>query len=103
MGENPSPLGEDSRAFVRIGADVPFGQRCDEKNKRENIIQVAERNRMLAEKFWGLHLWACGYFAASSGNVTDEVIAKYIQLQSKQKRDRDDDFTIDGVESSLDD
>ena len=42
-----------------------------------------------------IHLWARGYFTASSGNVTDEVIAEYIQLQSKQKRDRDDDFTID--------
>ncbi len=58
---------------------------------------------MLAKKFWGRHLWARGYFAASSWNVTDEVIAEYIELQSKQKRDRDDDFTIDGVESSSDD
>ena len=64
---------------------------------------MLSENRMLAKKFWGRHLWARGYFAASSGNVTDEVIAEYIQLQGKQKRDRDDDFTIDGVESSSDD
>ena len=32
-----------------------------------------------------------------------EVIAEYIQLQSRQKLDRDDDFTIDGIESSSDD
>jgi putative transposase len=58
---------------------------------------------MLAKKFRGRHLWARGYFAASSGNVTDEVIAEYIRLQGKQKRGRDNDFTVDGVESSSDD
>ena len=58
---------------------------------------------MLAKRIWGRHLWARGYFAASSGNVTDEFIAEYIGLQGKKKRDRDDDFTIDGVESSSDD
>ena len=40
-------------------------------------------------------LWARGYFAASSGNVTDEVIAQYIGLQTHPERDRDDDFTVD--------
>lgn len=31
--------------------------------------------------FWGRHLWARGYFAATSGNVTDDVVAEYIRLQ----------------------
>ncbi len=31
----------------------------------------------LNKQFWGRHLWARGYFVASSGNVTDEVIAEY--------------------------
>ena len=29
-------------------------------------------------QFWGLHLWARGYLAVSSGNVTDEIIQQYI-------------------------
>jgi len=29
------------------------------------------------KEFWGQHLWARGYFAASSGNVTDEVQTPY--------------------------
>ena len=74
-----------------------------QKVKGKTSRKLLSENRMLAKKFWGRHLWARGYFAASSGNVTDEVIAEYIKLQSKQKRDRDDDFTIDSVESSLDD
>lgn len=37
--------------------------------------------RRLRREFWGRHLWARGYFVASSGNVTDEVIAKYVAEQ----------------------
>ena len=35
----------------------------------------------IQKAFWGRHLWARGYFAATSGNVTDEVILEYIRLQ----------------------
>jgi putative transposase len=38
----------------------------------------------LSRLFWGRHLWARGYFVASSGNVTDEVIAQYIESQGEQ-------------------
>ena len=48
----------------------------------------------LRKKFWGQHLWARGYFVASSGNVTDDVIMQYIELQSEQEDSRDDDFQI---------
>jgi len=37
--------------------------------------------RHLQKSFWGRHLWARGYFVATSGNVTDEVIMEYIRLQ----------------------
>ena len=50
--------------------------------------------KRLARQFWGRHLWARGYFAASSGNVTDDVIAQYIEMQDKIERQRDDDFSI---------
>ena len=37
------------------------------------------------------HLWARGYFCASSGTVTDEVTKEYIEHQDKL---RDDGFNI---------
>ena len=43
--------------------------------------------RRLGREFWGRHLWARGYFVASSGNVTDEVIAKYIEEQDLARED----------------
>ena len=51
-------------------------------------------NRALSGQFRGRHLWARGYFAASSGNVTDEVIMQYIAMQDMTERARNDDFTI---------
>jgi len=44
--------------------------------------------RELRREFWGRHLWARGYFVCSSGNVTDEMIAEYIENQG---RDPDED------------
>ncbi len=35
----------------------------------------------LRQQFWGRHIWTRGYFVATSGNVTDEVIMEYIKLQ----------------------
>ncbi len=43
--------------------------------------------RLLRREFWGRHLWARGYFVASSGNVTDAVIAKYIEEQDLSSED----------------
>ena len=39
--------------------------------------------KSLSRVFWRHHIWVCGYFAASSGNVTNVVITKYIEEQVK--------------------
>ena len=46
------------------------------------------------KQFWGQHLWARGYFAASSGNITDEVIAEYIRTQDIEENQKGDNFGI---------
>jgi putative transposase len=48
----------------------------------------------IKNQFWGQHLWARGYFAASSGNVTNEVIAEYIRTQDIAEHQKGDNFTI---------
>ncbi len=48
----------------------------------------------LNKQFWGQHLWARGYFVASSGNVTDEIIKAYIQNQDIQEKSNSDNFEI---------
>jgi len=51
----------------------------------------------LNKQYRGRHLWARGYFVASTGNVTDEVIAEYIQNQDLEERRQEDNFSISGV------
>ena len=49
----------------------------------------------LRKQFWGLHLWARGYFVASSGNVSDEIIQEYIRQQDDMEPDNGgDNFRI---------
>jgi putative transposase len=41
----------------------------------------------LKKQCWGRHVWAKGFFVASLGNVTDEVIMEYIRTQEMAKGD----------------
>lgn len=50
----------------------------------------------LKKQFWGRHLWARGYLAVSSGNITDEMIQKYIEEHEGEPVSADDSrFQID--------
>jgi putative transposase len=33
----------------------------------------------LKKRYWGRHFWARGYFCATSGQVTDEMIKSYLE------------------------
>ncbi len=48
--------------------------------------------RHINREFWGRHLWARGYFVASTGNVSDEVVAEYIANQDVERGD--DEFKV---------
>ena len=61
--------------------------------KGKSSHQLMRDYRSIRKEFWGQPLWARGYFAATSGNVTDEVIAKYIEEQDVEPQD-DDDFKV---------
>lgn len=51
--------------------------------------------RHLQKQYWGRHLWARGYFVASSGNVTDEAIMEYIRRQDgTEPDDGGDNFQV---------
>jgi len=53
--------------------------------KGKTSRKLAMEFRHIQKAFWGRHIWARGYFVASSGNVTDEVIREYIRLQETQE------------------
>ena len=60
--------------------------------KGKSSRKMMQENKMISRAFWGRHLWARGYFVATSGNITDEVIMEYIKNQDKEKEDGD--FTV---------
>jgi putative transposase len=66
-------------------------QRLKGRSSRRMLEEFGELNR----QFWGRHLWARGYFVASSGNVTDEVIADYIASQGQKPPSDDVDFRVE--------
>ena len=59
------------------------------KSSRKMLQEYTE----LRKKFWGQHIWARGYFAVSTGTVTDEVIKQYIENQDKDEM-KDENFKI---------
>ncbi len=56
---------------------------------------LLQENRGLNKAFWGRHLWSRGYFVASVGDVTEEIIARYIEDQHNMERDEDADFKVE--------
>ena len=65
-------------------------QRLKGRSSRKMLEEFGE----LSRQFWGRHLWARGYFVASSGNVTDEIIAQYIESQGEEPSVGDEDFRV---------
>ena len=84
--------GNVSRDHVHIFVSVPphisvsqLVQSIKGKTSRKLLMEF----KTLSRAFWGRHIWARGYFVASSGNVTDEVIIKYIEQQNIEPPDGD--------------
>jgi len=61
--------------------------------KGKTSHRLLQDSRRLRKEFWGRHLWARGYFVTSTGNVSDDVVAKYIENQDVEPQG-DDDFRI---------
>ena len=84
--------GHVSRDHVHILVSVPphisvshLVQSIKGKTSRKMLMEY----KTLSRTFWGRHIWARGYFVATSGNVTDEVIIQYIEQQGVEAPDGD--------------
>jgi putative transposase len=73
-------------------------QRIKDRSSRKMLEEFGELNR----QFWGRHLWARGYFAAGSGNVTDEIIKQYIESQAQKSPSTENDgFCISELQATF--
>ena len=55
------------------------------KGRSSRLLQ--EQFSELQKRYWGQHLWARGYFCATAGNVTEEMIRNYIANQGNDEKD----------------
>ncbi len=62
--------------------------------KGETARKILQGFPKLNKRFRGKHLWSRGYFAATSGAITDEMIMEYIENQDENSDKRGDNFTV---------
>ena len=84
--------GHISKDHVHLFVSVPphisasdLMQKIKGKSSRKLLMEFQH----IRKQCWGRHVWARGFFAASSGNVTDEVIMEYIRTQEVEKEDEE--------------
>jgi len=90
--------GHISRDHVHLMVSAPpyvAVSRLVQRMKGLTSRKLLMENRGLNKAFWGRHLWGRGYFVASTGNVTEEIISRYIEEQSDMERDQDADFKVE--------
>ncbi len=60
------------------------------KGRSSRMIQ--EEFPHLKKRYWGQHMWGRGYFCATVGTVTEEIIRQYIANQKME--DGDENFKV---------
>ena len=85
-------MGEDEEATIRTLTAYRAVMTTCIQQQRGRVVDSPGDNLLaefasLRKRYWGQHLWARGYWVASSGNVTDEVWAEYIKNQSAPEPD----------------
>ena len=74
--------GHVSREHVHLFVSAPprlSVSRMMQYIKGKSSRRLQEEYPTLRRRYWGRHIWARGYFCATSGTVTDEMIKAYIE------------------------
>lgn len=58
------------------------------KTSRKLLMEFKHPSKL----YWGPYFWSRGYFVATSGNVTDEVIREYNRLHAEERPESDENF-----------
>jgi putative transposase len=63
------------------------------KGRTSRILQ--QEYPKLKERYWGNHFWAVGYGAWSTGNITEEMIQKYLEHHRNPSEDSNETFILE--------
>ncbi len=78
--------GHVSKDHIRMFVSVPPHlsiSKLVQYLKSKSSYKMMQENKLLSKEFWGRHILGGGYFVATSGNITDEVIIEYIKNQDE--------------------
>ena len=82
--------------LVSVPPNIAVSELVQRLKGRSSRLMLQEFGE-LKKAYWGQHPWARGYFVASTGNVTDAIIAEYIEKQGQQDLDAgEQDFSVEG-------
>jgi putative transposase len=57
--------------------------------------RLQEEFPQLRKQYWGRHFWAIGYGAWSTGNITEEVVKKYLEHHRHPSNREAEDFIME--------
>ena len=63
--------------FVNIPPHIKISEFV-QKAKGRSSRRVQQEFSELRKTYWGKRMWGRGYFSATSGNITDDMINEYI-------------------------
>jgi putative transposase len=63
------------------------------KGRTSRILQ--QECPQLRQQYWGRHFWAIGYGAWSTGNITEEVVKKYLDHHRHPSNKEAGDFILE--------
>ena len=84
--------GHLSRDHVHLLVSVPpylSVSKLMQHIKGKSSRKLLSESSRIRKQFWGRHMWARGYFVCTTGNVTDEMIAQYIEKQDLEENRKD--------------
>ncbi len=50
-----------------------------QRMKGRSSHKVQREFPAIAKRYWGRHFWARGYYSTTAGNITEDVIRKYLE------------------------
>ena len=83
--------GHVSKDHVHLFVSVPpqlSVSKLTQLFKGKTSRKLQQEDKQMSKMYWGQHFWARGYFAVSSGTVTDEAIMAYIIHQDEDEDKR---------------
>lgn len=63
------------------------------KGRSSRILQ--QEFPELKQRYWGKHFWGIGYGAWSTGNVTEELVAEYLEHHRNPSNTEQDNFMLE--------